>query len=411
MDKRIAALAFATFAMGTEAFVYAGHLEALARDLATPVASAGQLAAAFALTAAISGPFVAAAVARLDRRTMIATGLVLIGGLNLTMAVLPTFEGLLALRVLCGLAAGLVGPIASVAVAELTTPDNRGKAMALTVAGVTLAFVLGVPVGSVIGDHAGWRGTFAYAGLIALLAAAVTRLVLPALPGSPRRAAVNYGLIAQPGIVRGLALTLIGFAAAFTIVAYIGPLATAIAGLRGSGIAAVQALIGVGSIAGIVLGGRMAGGPSAARVLWVSFAVAVISSLSYAVLLTLPVTAQSLSGGEPGETARVPWLTLVVFVTGMVVGAGALFTRIPIIQTDLANASPLELRPVVFGLNGSMVLFGQGLGAAVGGVAISAGGGLFALGLAASGLALVGCLVALGAAARPVRPSPTVARS
>jgi DHA1 family inner membrane transport protein len=406
MDKRIAALAFATFAMGTEAFVYAGHLEALAHDLATPVASAGQLAAAFALTAAISGPFVAAAVARFDRRTVIATGLVLIGWLNLTMAVLPTFEGLLALRVLCGLAAGLVGPIASVAVAELTTPENRGKAMALTLAGVTLAFLLGVPIGSVIGDHAGWRGTFAYAGLVALAAAAVTRLVLPALPGYARRAVVNYGLIAQPGIARGLALTLIGFAAAFTIVAYIGPLATAIAGLSGSGIAAVQALIGVGSVAGIVLGGRMAGGPYAARVLWVSFAVAAISSLSYAVLLSLPVTAQSLGGAS-----QVPWLTLVVFVAGMVVGAGALFTRIPIIQTDLANASPPELRPVVFGLSGSMVLFGQGLGAAIGGVAIGAGGGLFALGLAASGLALAGGLVAFAAASRTVPPAPIVAGS
>jgi predicted MFS family arabinose efflux permease len=255
----------------------------------------------------------------------------------------------------------------------------------------------------VIGDHAGWRGTFAYAGLVALLAAAVTRLVLPALPGSPRRADVNYGLIAQPGIVRGLALTLIGFAAAFTIVAFIGPLATAIAGLNGSGIAAVQALIGVGSIAGIVLGGRTAGGPSASRVLWLSFAVAALTSLFYAVLLSLPVTAESVGG-----PAQVPWLTLAVFVTGMVVGAGALFARIPIIQTDLANASPPELRPVVFGLNGSLVLFGQGLGAAIGGVAIGIGG-LFALGVAASGLAVVGCLVAFGAVARPVHPATTVA--
>jgi predicted MFS family arabinose efflux permease len=201
-------------------------------------------------------------------------------------------------------------------------------------------------------------------------------------------------------------LTLIGFAAAFTIVAYIGPLATAIAGLSGSGIAAVQALIGVGSIAGIVLGGRMAGGPTASRVLWVSFAVAAISSLSYAVLLSMPLTAQSLGGAS-----QVPWLTLVVFVAGMVVGASALFTRIPIIQTDLANASPPELRPVVFGLNGSMVLFGQGLGAAIGGVAIGPGGGLLALGLAASSLALAGGLVAFATAARPVPPAPIVARS
>lgn len=402
MDKRIVVLALANFAMGTEAYVYAGHLEALARDLATPIASAGQLAAAFALTAAISGPFVAAAVARFDRRAMITTGLMLIGGLNLVMAVLPTFEGLIVLRVLCGLAASLVGPISSVAVAELTTPENRGKAMALTLAGVTLAFVLGVPAGSVIGDYAGWRGTFVYAGLIALVVAGLTRFILPALPGTARPAVVSYDPLRHPAILGGLTLTLIGFAAAFTIVAYIGPLATAIAGLSGSGIGAVQALIGVGSIAGIILGGRVASGPHAGRVLWISFGVAAISALSYSVLLSLPVTAQSL-----GEAALVPWLTLIVLVAGMVVGAGSLFTRIPIIQTSLANAAPPELRPVVFGLNGSMVFFGQGLGAAVGGVAISTGG-LSALGIAASGIAFAGCLLALGAMTRPVQPTPTV---
>jgi MFS transporter, DHA1 family, inner membrane transport protein len=400
MDKRIAVLALANFAMGTEAYVYAGHLEALARDLATPVASAGQLAAAFALTAAVSGPFVAASVARFDRRAMITTGLMLIGMLNLAMAFLPVFEGLIALRVLCGLAAGLVGPISSVAVAELTTPENRGKAMALTLAGVTLAFVLGVPVGSVVGDYAGWRGTFVYAGLIALAVAGVTRIALPALPGTARHAVMDYGALRKPAIIGGLLLTLIGFAAAFTVVAYIGPLATAIAGLSGSGIGAVQALIGVGSIAGIALGGRVASGAHAGRVLWLSFAVAAASALSYSALLSLPITAQSLGGA-----ALVPWVTLIVLVGGMVVGAGSLFTRIPIIQTSLANAAPPELRPVVFGLNGSMVFMGQGLGAAFGGIAINAGG-LFALGLSASGVAFAGFLLAFGLTARPLGRVP-----
>ncbi len=94
----------------------------------------------------------------------------------------------------------------------------------------------------------------------------------------------------------------------------------------------------------------------------------------------------------------------------MVVGAGALFTRIPIIQTDLANASPPELAsPVVSGPYGSMVLFGQA-SARDRGVAIGAGGGLFALGLAASGLALVGCLWPPAAAAMAVQPAPIAAR-
>ncbi|MGL4438867.1 MAG: MFS transporter [Bosea sp. (in: a-proteobacteria)] len=405
MDKRIIVLALANFAMGTEAFVYAGHLESLAKDLATPVAAAGQLAAAFALTAAITGPFVAGMVARFDRRTMIVLGLGLIGVFNLLMAITPAFEGLIGLRVLCGLAAGLVGPISAVAVAEITTPENRGKAMALTLAGVTLAFVLGVPVGSVIGDYAGWRGTFVYAGLIALAVAVLTRLALPRLPGTRKDQTIAYADMLTPAIIGSWSMTLIGFAAAFTIVAYIGPLATAIAGLSGSGIGAVQALIGVGSIAGIILGGRMAGGALASRVLWISFAVAALSGLSYSILLSLPVTATSLGAGM-----SVPWSTIAVLVIGMVVGAGSLFTRIPIIQTRLANVTAPELRPVVFGLNGSMVFFGQGLGAVAGGIAISTGG-LFALGLAAACIGSIGLVVALWSSAVPVPPLPNTARS
>lgn len=399
MDKRIIVLALANFAMGTEAFVYAGHLDSLAKDLATPVAAAGQLAAAFALTAAFTGPVVAGMVARFDRRTMIVLGLGLISVFNLLMAITPAFEGLIGLRVLCGLAAGLVGPISAVAVAEITTPENRGKAMALTLAGVTLAFVLGVPVGSVIGDFAGWRGTFVYAGLVALAVAVLTLTALPRLPGTRKNQTIAYADMLTPAILGGWAMTLIGFAAAFTIVAYIGPLATAIAGLNGSGIGAVQALIGVGSIGGIILGGRMAGGARAGTMLWLSFAVATVSALSYSVLLSLPVTAISL-----GSREAVPWSTLVILVIGMVVGAGSLFTRIPIIQTRLANVTPPELRPVVFGLNGSMVFFGQGLGAMAGGIAISTGG-LFALGLAAASIGLLGLLLTLGLSLTSRRPT------
>ena len=144
MDKRIVILALASFAMGTEAFVYAGHLTALARETGVSIASAGQLAAAFAITAAVSGPFIAGFVGRFERRSVITLGLGLIGLLNIAAAFQSSFEALIAIRILCGLAAGLVGPISSVAAAELVPPEQRGKAMALTLGGVTLAFVLGL---------------------------------------------------------------------------------------------------------------------------------------------------------------------------------------------------------------------------------------------------------------------------
>lgn len=396
MDRRVLILALASFAMGTEAFVYAGHLNALAAELGVSIATVGQLAAAFAFTSAIGGPFVAGLAARFDRRSAIVLGLVLIGMLNLAAALQTSFASLIVIRILCGLAAGLVGPITSVAATEIAPPEKRGKAMAMTLGGVTLAFVLGVPMGSVIGDWFGWRGTFAFAGLIALAVALPTFLGLPCLPGRPDdKAFVVSDLTAAP-VMAHLAMTLVGFAAAFTVVAYIAPLATAIAGLSGSGIGAVQALIGVGSIVGIIIGGRTADGPKASMLLIASFAVAAVSALSYSVLLSLPVTAEALGPG-----AAVPAMTLAVMVGGMVVGSSALFSRIPVIQTRLANIARPEARPVVFAVNGSMVFFGQGLGAVIGGLAIHIGG-LQAIGTMAALASCVGTGLAL--AARRPRP-------
>lgn len=117
VDKRILLLALASFATGTEAHVYAGHLAALAEALDVPIARAGQLAAAFAVTYALAAPPVAGAVAALDRRRLIlaglVAGLVALGALNLAAMAAPSFGALLAVRVPCGLAACLVAWVRS----------------------------------------------------------------------------------------------------------------------------------------------------------------------------------------------------------------------------------------------------------------------------------------------------------
>jgi MFS transporter, DHA1 family, inner membrane transport protein len=389
MDKRIAFLALASFAMGTEAFVYVGHLEALAADLGHSVATAGQLASAFAITCAFTAPFIAGAVAHLPRRTVLVVGLGLIGGLNLLAALAPSLPVLIALRIACGLAAGLVGPIASLAAAELAPPEQRGKAMGIVLGGMTLAFVLGIPIGSVIGDFAGWRGTFIYAGMIAFAAGLIIRLGLPVMPGGQRTSFASFAAAFEPAVARPLVLTLLGFVATFTTIAYIGPVVTAISGLTGSGIGAMQALIGVGSIIGIVIGIRTADSPKAGRVLFQSFLVSAGALSLYSLLLqgTTVSAAQPVLSSPRG-------LIILLLSLGMVTGAAALFARTPIIQATLVSAAPLDSRPVILALNGSMVFLGQGLGAALGGITI-AFAGLPGLGYAAAATALFGAGLAL----------------
>ena len=379
MDKRIFLLAAASFATGTEAYVYAGHLDSLAADLGQPMATAGQLATAFAVTYALTAPVIAGVAGRYGRRPVMVTGLALIGFLNLLAALAPSFGALIVLRVACGLAAGLVGPISTLAAAELAPPEQRGRAMAIVLAGITLAFVLGIPAGSVIGDLAGWRGTFAYAGALALAAAALIRAGFPALPGGTPLWIGAFRSALKADIAVPLLLTMAGFAATFSAVAFVGPLVTAISGLTGSGIGAMQALIGVGSILGIVLGGRMADRPGTSGWLVGSFLVSALTLSAYSLLI---------------GSVLSPALTLTALSLAMIAGAAALFSRTPVIQTRLVAATPAEARAVVLALNSSMVFFGQGLGAAVGGLAIETAG-LPALGFTAAALALAAVPLAL----------------
>jgi DHA1 family inner membrane transport protein len=399
MNPRIPVLAAASFAMGTEAYVYAGHLGSLARDVGQPVAAAGQLATAFALTYALTAPVVAGLVARFDRRTMILAGLVLIGILNLAASAAPSMPVLLAIRVACGLAAGLVGPISSLAAAELASPAERGKAMAVVLAGMTLAFVLGIPVGSVIGDVAGWRGTFVYAGVVALVAGLAVRFVLPPVPGGRRADLAAFKVALRPEVRGPLLLTMAGFAATFTTVAYVGPVVTAISGLTGSGVGAMQALIGAGSILGVVLGARFADRAGTGGLLTASFLVSAGALLTYTVLMGRPDAAVL------GPLLDWPRAGIVAALSlAMVAGAAALFTRTPIIQAGLVRSAPPEARGIVLALNGSMVFVGQGLGAALGGITLAVSG-IEWLGLAAAGVALLGAALSSREAQRQSMPT------
>lgn len=383
LPRAVPFLALAGFAMGTEAYVYAGHLVALAAELNATVAQAGQLATAFALTFAVCAPLVAGLVARMERRRLLVGGLLALGVLNLAAMLAPTLATLMALRVACGVAAALVGPIATAAAADLAPPSLRGRAMAQVTGGITLAFVVGIPMGSVVGDLGGWRATFAWAAALAILAAGILAWVLPTLPGATE-ARPPLGQVLTGRVLGWLGLTVLGFSATFTVVAYVGPVVTAVAGLTGSGVGAMQALIGVGSLIGLWLGGRAADGGDARRVLTVSLVVSATVLAGYGVLLT----------GVLSPAAALAPLALL-----MAAGAAALFTRTPIIQTALVGLAGPAARPMLLGLNGSAVFAGQSLGAALGGGALVVGG-LPALGAAAALVALA----ALPLAWRLTRP-------
>ncbi|WP_137177767.1 MFS transporter [Roseomonas sp. AR75] len=379
MDRRIWLLAGAQFAAATGAYAFTGMLAPMAADLGVSLATAGQLATAYALTYALCGAPAAALTARMDRRSLLLIGLVLVGLLNLATAAAPDVGVMLALRIATGAAITLVLP--GVAASMIVPPEQRARAMANVLAGMTFAFSLGIPLGTAIGGWFGWRACFVFGGAIALVAAVAVRAGLPPLPSTDRGGAGSAGRVMRRDILLVLAASLLSFAGLFCIAAYLGPIVTAITGITGAGIGAIQAFVGIGSIAGILIGGRaaMREGAAVPTALMLLLAAAL---LGYSSLLAF---APALWHAAP--------LAACVFA-----GSAALFALAPIMQTRLITLAP-EDRAVALALSGAVALGGQGLGAAYGGVVIAAAG-LAWTGVAGAMLAGLGAVLAWRAFSR-----------
>jgi predicted MFS family arabinose efflux permease len=234
----------------------------------------------------------------------------------------------------------------------------------MVIGGTTAAFLLGIPLGAVVGQFFGWRGCFAFAGTIAIGAAIAIRLLVPRVPGDRGGVAGGMAALRIPGVLPSLALNFTTFTAVFAVAAYIGPVSTRIAGLTGSGVGAMQALVGVASLAGLPIGARLADGGGRAVLLLPAGVLA--ANLLYGVLL---------GGAADGSIVALPLQAVAVLVS-----AGCLFAQSPVVASRLAMLAP-ESRGFLMACNASSIFLGQAGGAALGGL------GIAMLGLPGAGVA------------------------
>lgn len=351
MNPRLFALTLSTFAFGSAAFIFAGLLERMAADLGVSTAVAGQLQTAYVLTSALGGPVVAHLLGRLDRKVVVLLGLGLSLVMHIACALTPNFSTLLVLRAVAGLAGAMSGPAASVAAVSLSPPERRGSAIATVAGGMTVAFVVGIPLGSVVGAALGWRATFYLAAALSTVALLAVTFVLPRVPAPPAR----EGGRAPLGLIWPLYLTsFLMFAANMTLNLYIAPIVRVGAGVVGAGVGAFQAMIGLGSIVGLSLGARAA--DRGAGKAWVLQGFAI-----QAVAMTLHFCATH-------RLVPTGWPSRILVASAILVAATALFSVTPVIQSRLIQAT--SGAPVALALNGSVIAVGQALGSTMGGLAL-----------------------------------------
>ena len=255
----VLALAVTAFAIGMAEFIVVGILPAIAIDLDVPLARAGSLVGLYALALALGTPLTVLALARLPRKPVLLTLIAVFLAGNLLAALSTDYPSLLAGRILTALAHGSFFAIGATVAANLAPKGQASKAIAVMFAGLTLAMVIGVPLGSFLGNGMGWRLPFYAVALLAALALAATALWLPNVPTpSSGKAVTQLAALGHPAILAMMAVTVMGFGSSFAAFTFITPILTDISGFSTSTANLLLMVFGAATLAGNLAGGRLA---------------------------------------------------------------------------------------------------------------------------------------------------------
>ena len=179
MPIALLALTLSAFAIGTTEFVIVGLLPTIAADLGVNLPSAGLLVSLYALGVAVGAPVLTALTGSIPRKTLLSSLMVLFTLGNLLAWKSPGYETLVIARILTGLAHGVFFSIGSTIATSLVTKDKAASAIAIMFTGLTVALVTGVPLGTFIGQHVGWRETFLAVSALGLVAFVGSLLYVP----------------------------------------------------------------------------------------------------------------------------------------------------------------------------------------------------------------------------------------
>ncbi|WP_328888111.1 MFS transporter [Streptomyces sp. NBC_00316] len=259
MPLALLALAIGAFGIGTTEFVIMGLLPEVAADFQVSIPTAGFLVTGYALGVVLGAPLMTVLGTRVTRKRMLMVLMVLFVIGNAVSAVAPVFGVMLAGRVIASLAHGAFFGIGSVVAADLVAPQKKAGAIAMMFTGLTVANVIGVPLGTYIGQNVGWRTTFfivAALGVVGLLG--VARLV----PEQPKAEGVRLrhelAAFRNVQVLLAMAMTVLGFGGVFAAITYITPMMTEIAGYSASSVTWLLVLFGLGMVGGNLLGGKFA---------------------------------------------------------------------------------------------------------------------------------------------------------
>lgn len=372
MRLPLLALATASFGIGSTEFVIMGLLPDVAADLHSTIPQAGLLVTGYALAVTFGAPFMAMATARLPRRSTLLLLMALFTLGNALCALAPGYWTLMAARVVTALAHGAFFGIGAVVATQVVPQNQRAQAIAIMFTGLTLANVLGVPFGTVLGQAYGWRMAFAAICLIGLAAAAALYVWVPPVPADPdARLLREFRTLRRPQVLLAMLISMLASVSLFIVFTYITPLLEDVTGVSAHGVSLVLLGVGAGLTIGNLIGGRLADWRLMPSVVVLFLILAVVLAALHTTVLTL----------WPAVVTLFAW------------GAVA-FALVPPLQTRVVD-SAVDAPNLASTLNQGAFNLGNAIGAGIGGLAIDAGLGLRALPLLSAGVAVLAMAVTL----------------
>jgi DHA1 family inner membrane transport protein len=308
----LATLFLGMFVLGSAELLVVGVLNLIAADLRVSIPAAGTLVTAYALGLAIGGPLLAALTIRLDKRTVLlgALGLFILANL---VAVLTASYGLfLAARVVAGAFQGVFIAAAFVVGISVVPPDRMGRAMSVVFSGVAVSAALGVPLGTLVGQALGWRGSFTAIVTLSVIALIATLALVPSVPSSGGGVGDQARYAFAPRVLAVLVLNVLMFASLFAALTYIAPFLESVTGVPGALISVFLLAYGVATAVGSFGGGRFAD-RNAARTLIVAtagtavclLALYLVGAIPFLVVLVLLALGLFGMGGVPSLQYRI----------------------------------------------------------------------------------------------------------
>lgn len=370
----VGVIMLATFIVVTSEMLPVGVLTPMADGLGISAGAAGSSLTITGLVSAATAPIVPRVLGNLDRRMVLAAAMVVLAVGNALTAIAAGFGLLVVSRIILGVGMGVVWGMASAVATRLVAPEQRGLAVSIAVGGVAAASVLGVPLGTIVGNAFGWRAAFASLAALAVATALALIVTLPILR-RPATDAVTSGPIAhrslaRPAVVTGLVVVVLLVTAHFAAYTYVRPVLEDRTGLSAAAIALVLLLYGVFGLIGNFAAGAAATRDPRGTVIALAAGVAAAISI--------------LAGlGTITQAAGLAVALWGLAYGGLSVGA----------QLWMTSAAPDRIEHIT-GLYVGLFTGAIALGAAVGGLLVEGAGTVPMLWVAA-GLASIAALIAV----------------